>query len=213
MAKTPDDMMGAVIGSLAARTGRSLEEWLALVEASGMDPLDQNAVRRWLRSEYGVPQNSQWAIADAAARAAGWVRPSVEECVDSQYRGAKAALRPIYDGLASAIVGLGEDVVVEGRGGYTPFVRGRQFAAVAAAARDRVDLGLRFTDPPASGRSTGRAPGQATHKVALRGVTERGRRTPAPGAGGLRPEPLITPGPARIPGEPGAGPAGRGCRK
>ena len=173
MAKTPDDMMGAVIGTLAARTGRSLEEWLALVEASGIDPLDQNAVRRWLRSEHGVPQNSQWAIADAAARAAGWVRPSVEEYIDSQYRGAKAGLRPIYDALAGAIMGLGGDVRVEGRGGYTPFVRGRQFAAVAAAARDRVDLGLRFTDPPASGRlqpSTG--PGQATCKVALRSVAD-----------------------------------------
>ena len=61
-------MMSAVIGSLADRTGRSLEEWLALVDASGIDPLDQNAVRRWLKSEHGVPQNSQWAIADAAAR-------------------------------------------------------------------------------------------------------------------------------------------------
>jgi Domain of unknown function (DUF5655) len=173
VAKTPDDMMGAVIGSLAARTGRSLEEWLALVEASGIDPLDQNAVRRWLRSERGVPQNSQWAIADAAARAAGWVRPSVAEYIDSQYRGAKAGLRPIYDALASAITGLGEDVRVEGRGGYTPFVRGRQFAAVAAAARDRVDLGLRFTDAPASGRlRPASAPGQATHKVALRSVAD-----------------------------------------
>jgi hypothetical protein len=173
VAKTPDDMMGAVIGSLAARTGRSLEEWLALVEASGIDPLDQNAVRRWLRSAHGVPQNSQWAIADAAARAAGWVRPSVEEYVDGQYRGAKAALRPIYDAVASAIMGLGEDVRVEGRGGYTPFVRGRQFAAVAAASRDRVDLGLRFTDPPASGRlQPASAPGQATHKVALRSVAD-----------------------------------------
>jgi Domain of unknown function (DUF4287) len=59
VAKTPDDMMTAVIGSLAARTGRSLEEWLAVIEASGIDPLDQNAVRRWLKSEHGVPQNSQ----------------------------------------------------------------------------------------------------------------------------------------------------------
>jgi hypothetical protein len=117
------------------RTGRSLGEWLALAEASGIDPLDQNVVRRWLRSEHGVPQNSRWAIADAAARAAGWVRPTVEEYIDSQYGGARAALRPIYDALADAITGLGEDVSVEGRGGYTPFVRGRQFAAVAAAAR------------------------------------------------------------------------------
>ena len=173
VAKTPDDMMGAVVGSLAARTGRSLDEWLELVRASGIDPLDQNAVRRWLKAEHGVPQNSQWAIADAAARAAGWVRPTVEEYVDSQYQGAKAPLRPIYDALAGAITSLGDDVTIEGRGGYTPFVRGRQFAAVAAAAKDRVDLGLRFTDAPASGRlAPARAPGQATHKIALRSVAD-----------------------------------------
>jgi Domain of unknown function (DUF5655)/Domain of unknown function (DUF4287) len=173
VAKTPDDMMSAVSASLAERTGRTLDEWVALVQASGIDPLDQNAVRRWLRSAHGVPQNSQWAIADAAASAAGWVRPSTAEYIDSQYTGAKAALRPIYDKLAAAIEGLGDDVTVEGRGSYTPFVRGRQFAAVAAATRDRVDLGLRFTDPPPDGRlqqSTG--PGQATHKIALRGVDD-----------------------------------------
>jgi hypothetical protein len=173
VAKTPDEMMGAVSASLAERTGRPLAEWVALVQASGIDPLDQNAVRRWLRSEHGVPQNSQWAIADAAARAAGWQRPSVAEYIDGQYAGAKAALRPIYDALAAAVTRFGGDVTVEGRGSYTPFVRGRQFAAVAAATRDRVDLGLRFTDPPPDGRlqrSTG--PGQATHKIGLRSVAD-----------------------------------------
>lgn len=140
MGQTPDEMMSAVSASLAARTGRTLGGWVALVQASGIDPVDQNAVRGWLRSEHGVPQNSQWAIADAAARAAGWVRPTVAEYVDSQYRGAKAALRPIYDAVAAVIGDLGDDVTIEGRGTYTPFVRGRQFAAVAAAASDRVDL-------------------------------------------------------------------------
>jgi hypothetical protein len=173
MATTPDDMMHAVSESLAARTGRSLDEWVALVGASGVDPLDQNAVRRWLRSEHSVPQNSQWAIADAAARAAGWVRPDVAAYIDSQYTGAKAALRPIYDALAAAIEGFGDDVTVEGRATYTPFVRGRQSAAVAAATRDRVDLGLRFTDPPLAGRLQSAAgPGQATHKITLRSVDD-----------------------------------------
>ncbi len=173
MPSSPDQMLSAVTGSLAARTGRSLEQWLALVESSGLDPLDQNAVRGWLRREHGVPQNSQWAIADAAARAAGWVPPTVAEYVDQQYAGAKAALRPVYDALAAAITDLGDDVTVEGRGTYIPFVRGRQFAAVAAAARDRVDLGLRFTDPPETARlQPSNAPGQATHKLSLRGVSE-----------------------------------------
>src|SRR6266566_6939554 len=103
-------MMSAVSQSLAERTGRTLADWVALVQASGIDPLDQNAVRRWLRTEHGVPQNSQWAIADAAARAGGWERPGVEEYIDGQYRGAKAGLRPIYDALAEAIMALGEDV-------------------------------------------------------------------------------------------------------
>ncbi len=165
--------MSAVTGSLAARTGRSLDEWLDVVQASGIDPLDQNAVRRWLKAEHGIPQNSQWAIADAAARAAGWVRPTVKEYVGSQYQGARASLRPVYDAVAGAITSLGDDVTVEGRGGYTPFVRGRQFAAVAAAAKDRVDLGLRFTDPPAAGRLVpASGPGQATHKIALRSVAD-----------------------------------------
>lgn len=113
MGKPPDEMMSAVSASLAARTGRSLAEWVALVQAADIDPLDQNAVRRWLRSEHDVPQNSQWTIADAAARAAGWVRPSVAEYVDGQYSGAKAALRPIYDALTAAITELGDDVTIE----------------------------------------------------------------------------------------------------
>ena len=173
MAPTPEDMLSAVSRSLATRTGRSLEQWLDLVRSSGLDPLDQAAVRGWLKREHGVLQNSQWAIADAAARAAGWVPPTVEEYVDRQYAGAKAALRPVYEAVAAAITELGDDVTAEGRGTYIPFVRGRQFAAVAAAARDRVDLGLRFTDPPTSARlRPGGGPGQATHTVSLRAVHE-----------------------------------------
>jgi hypothetical protein len=166
-------MMSAVTSSLAARTGRSLDEWLSLVGSSGVDPVDQNAVRRWLRTEHGLPQNSQWAVADAAARAAGWVRPTIEEYVDGQYSGAKAVLRPIYDAIASLALSLGDDVTAEGRSTYVPFVRARQFAAVAAAARNRVDLGLRFRSPPVSPRlAAASAPGQATHKVELRSVSE-----------------------------------------
>ena len=34
MPKTPDEMLSAVSQSLAARTGRSLEQWLTLVRAA-----------------------------------------------------------------------------------------------------------------------------------------------------------------------------------
>ena len=165
---TPDEMLSAVTDSLAERTGRTLEEWLALVRTSGVDPLDQNAVRRWLRDVHGVRQNTQWALADAAARAAGWVRPSVEEYIDGQFTGRKAALRPVFEAVREAALSLGDDVTIEGRGTIVPFVRRRQFAAVAAATASRIDLGLRLPQPPDSSRlQPAAAPGSATHKVPL----------------------------------------------
>src|SRR4051794_41462334 len=117
---SPEDMMSAVSASLEQRTGRTLDQWVALVDSSGLNPLDQNGVRRWLREVHGVRQNGQWAIADAAARAAGWERPTVEEYVAAQYTGARAALRPVFDAVRAAAEALGDDVVVEGRSTYTP---------------------------------------------------------------------------------------------
>lgn len=161
-------MKSAVSASMAQRTGRTLDEWVALVQRSGIDPLDQIRVRRWLKTEHGILQNSTWAIADAAARAAGWVPPTLEEYIDLQYAGEKAGLRPIFDRLRVLLTSLGDDVVVEGRSTYTPFVRRRQFAAVAAATRNRVDVGLRYVDPPSSDLlRPANAPGQATHRLTL----------------------------------------------
>lgn len=169
---SPTDMMSSVTDSMKERTGKTLEEWVAAVQATKIDPLDQKAVRNWLKSQ-GVLQNSQWAIADAAARAAGWERPSVEGYINSQYQGEKAALRPIFDALREIIEGLGEDVTAEGRGGYTPFVRKRQFVAIQASTKTRVDLGLRFRQAPDSALlSTTSLPGQSTHKLGLSSVDD-----------------------------------------
>lgn len=167
---SPADMMTSVTDGMKERTGQTLEEWVLAVQASGTNPLDQKAVRSWLKGQ-GVLQNSQWAIADAAARAAGWERPSMEGYIDSQYQGEKAPLRAIFDTLREIIESLGEDVTAEGRGGYTPFVRKRQFVAIQASTKTRVDLGLRFKQAPDSVLlSTTSLPGQSTHKLGLSSV-------------------------------------------
>ncbi len=169
---SPADMMSSVTDSMEERTGKTLEEWVAAVQSTGIDALDQKAVRNWLKKQ-GVLQNSQWTIADAAARAAGWERPSVEGYIESQYTGEKSNLRPIFDALREIIEGLGEDVSVEGRGGYTPIVRKRQFAAIQASTKTRVDLGLRFKQSPDSDLlSTSSLPGQSTHKIGLNSLEQ-----------------------------------------
>jgi hypothetical protein len=59
----------------------------------------------------------------------------------------------------------------EGRATCTPFVRRRQFAAVAAATRARVNVGLRYTKAPTSMLlRPAKAPGQATHRLSLTSI-------------------------------------------
>jgi hypothetical protein len=165
----PADMMAVVTTSMAARTGRSLEDWVALVRESGPDPLDQRSVRAWLREVHGVPQNSQWAIADAAATAAGWQRPDVDGYTDALYHGARAHLRPIHDAIVALAEGLGEDARREGRGSYIPVVRRTQFMAVAPGPRNTVRVGFRFRDTPPDDERLSPAKGfaQATHWLHL----------------------------------------------
>ena len=165
----PGDMMAAVASSMRERTGRTLEQWVALVRDAGLDPLQQNEVRRWLRDVHGVPQSSQWAIADAAAREAGWVEPTVEEYADALYAGPRAALRPLADAVVALALAQGEDTSVQGRGGYAPVVRRTQFVAVAPGPRGTLRVGFRFrgTVPDDERLEPARGFAQATHWVHL----------------------------------------------
>jgi hypothetical protein len=165
----PADMMASLTDTMRERTGRSVEEWVALVNESGPDPLDQRAVRAWLREVHGVPQNSQWAIADAAATAAGWERPDADGYTDAIYSGKKAHLRPIHDAVIALAEGLGEDAHREGRGTYIPVVRRTQFVAVAPGPHDTVRVGFRFRGAPPTDERLSEATGfaQATHWLHL----------------------------------------------
>jgi hypothetical protein len=50
------------IATLKDKTGRSLDEWLALVARLG--PKDEAGRRAWLKKEHGLGSNSAWWIAE-----------------------------------------------------------------------------------------------------------------------------------------------------
>ncbi len=52
------------VSELRWKTGRSLEEWIALVEKDG--PKDYASRRTWLKSKHKLGTNSAWWIADRA---------------------------------------------------------------------------------------------------------------------------------------------------
>jgi hypothetical protein len=52
------------VATLKEKTGRSLDEWLALVKKAG--PNTEKDRRDWLKQEHGLGMNTAWGIAEHA---------------------------------------------------------------------------------------------------------------------------------------------------
>lgn len=134
------------VASLKEKTGRTLDEWIALVKAKG--PKDEAARRDWLKAEHGLGTNAAWWIA-GRADGKGWedgdphrYLVAAAGYVESMYEGGKAGLRPIHDRLLALGRGLGKDVKVCPCQTIVPLYRNHVFAQVKPSTRTRIDLGL-----------------------------------------------------------------------
>jgi hypothetical protein len=137
------------IVELKPKTGRSLNEWIALVKKDG--PKDSQARRAWLKSRHKLGSNSAWWIADRV-EGKGTEEDSPEKYlatavryVEEQYSGKKSALRPIYNELLSLGKSLGRDVKACPCKTMVPLYREHVFAQIKPTINSRIDLGLCFS--------------------------------------------------------------------
>jgi hypothetical protein len=137
------------IAELKPNTGRSLEEWIALVKKDG--PKGHAARRAWLRSEHHLGNNSTWWIIERAeGKGGGEDSPeqylvTAAKYVENQYSGKKSALRPMYDELLHLAKSIGSDVKACPCRTMVPLYRNHVFAQIKPATNSRIDFGLCFT--------------------------------------------------------------------
>jgi hypothetical protein len=147
------------IAELKAKTGRSLDEWVALVKAEGPD--EEKACRAWLKERYGLGTNGAWWIAERALGKddKGIVEDdpesylkAAEGYVEAMFSGPKAGLRPLYDELLRVGLGTGPEAKACPCKTIVPLYRNHVFAEIKPATRTRIDLGFALRDTPATGR-------------------------------------------------------------
>ncbi|HEX8765022.1 MAG TPA: DUF5655 domain-containing protein [Candidatus Acidoferrum sp.] len=136
------------VAELQSKTGRSLEEWLALVKQEG--PKGEKARREWLKTKHKLGTNSAWWISERAAGKGGEDSPEVylkmaAQYVQEQYAGAKEKLRPIFDELLKLGRSVGDDVRVCPCKTIVPFYREHVFAQIKPTTNSRVDFGFALT--------------------------------------------------------------------
>ena len=137
------------VAELKSKTGRSQEEWLALVRKEG--PKNEKERREWLKTRHKLGTNSAWWIAERADGKAGeedtpegYLRAAARY-VEEQYAGPKEKLRPVYEELLRLGKLQGDDVKVCPCRTIVPLYRNHVFAQIKATTNSRVDLGLALT--------------------------------------------------------------------
>jgi len=168
------------VASLPTKTGRSLEQWIELVQKSG--PPGEKDRRDWLKKEHGLGTNGAWWIAERAegkgledGDPVAYLK-AAEEYVAAMFAGPKAGLRPIYDRLLQLGLKLAKDVKACPCKTIVPLYRNHVFAQIKPTTRTRIDLGLALKDTPAGGRlidTGGLAKGdRITHRIAISSVEQ-----------------------------------------
>lgn len=134
------------VKELPEKTGRSLEEWIALVKKSG--PPTEKERREWLKKEHKLATNTSWWIAErtegkrgGGSEAEEYLK-AAEQFVRDMFGGRKAALAPLYRQLLDLGFGLGRDVKACPCKTMVPLYRRHVFAQIKPTTNTRIDLGL-----------------------------------------------------------------------
>ena len=136
------------LAELKEHTGRSMEEWLALVKKDG--PKDEKSRREWLMSKHKLGTNKASWIAERA-EGKGWedtpeaYLKTAVRYVEEQFAGPKEKLRPIYEELLALGKSLGGEVKACPCRTMVPLYREHVFAQIKPTTNSRVDLGLALT--------------------------------------------------------------------
>jgi len=170
-------MLQKWVAELKGKTGRSLEEWVALVKKEG--PATEAERRDWLKKRHNLGTNSAWWIAEESVGKGGeedspeaYLR-SAGKFVEDMYAGGKAHLRPIYDELLRLGLALGAEAKACPCKTMVPLYRRHVFAQIKPTTQSRIDLGFCFLKlgkkPPKRFIDTGGAKkgDRITHRVEI----------------------------------------------
>jgi hypothetical protein len=146
---TVEEGLQAQIRNIEATYGKPMDEWLAIVAASGLTK--HTEVVAMLKSDYGMTHGAAHRVS-LVARQAGASPDQDSDPAGALYTGRKAGLRPLHDALMTAIAAFGDDIDQVPKKGYLSLRRRKQFAMIQPSGAGRIDIGLILKDVPAGGR-------------------------------------------------------------
>jgi hypothetical protein len=167
---SPEEATQTMIANYPEKTGKTLDEWVAIARASGL--AKHREILNLMKDKYGMTYG--YANLVAIKTLEGAAPPASDDLVEMQYSGDKAGLRPIYAALIAAVSGFGSDVEAAPKKAYVSLRRRKQFAIIQPSTAARVDVGINLKGIAAGGRleASGSFNTMVSHRVRLSALDE-----------------------------------------
>lgn len=160
-------MIDKMIENMPAKTGKSLAEWIEILEDERDGMTRHKQLVDHLRAKYGLGMNYADIVVHKANKTDSASQDG-EALISKQYEG-KENLRPIYDMLMAKIMAFGDDIEVAPKNSYVSLRRKKQFACLKPATKSRFELELIIKNQEAEGKLEliSGSGAMCTHKIKL----------------------------------------------
>jgi predicted transport protein len=159
-----DQAAKTMIENLEKNTGKSLDEWIAIVRKENFEKHGQ--IVKFLKENHGFTHGFANLVALKSRSADAGSAGDEEDLVTNQYKG-KEHFKPLYDRLINEIKKFGDDVEIAPKKAYVSLRRKKQFAMLQPATKSRFEIGLNIKGQEPKGKleATTASNAMFTHKI------------------------------------------------
>lgn len=155
-----------MIDNLQKNTGKSLEEWIGIVKASGIEK--HGEIIKYLKTEHGFTHGFANLVAHKAKGSDAGSADNPQQLIEEQYKG-KESLYPVYESLINEMKQFGDDVAFVPKKTYVSVKAKKQFALIQPSTKTRLDVGinLKGKEPEGKLEKSGSFNAMCSHRVRI----------------------------------------------
>jgi predicted transport protein len=166
-----DKAMQTMIDNLHTNTGKTLEQWMDIVNKKNL--LKHGQIIKFLKEQHQLTHGFANLIALKAKGSDAASAENQDDLILKQYKG-KEHLKPLYDKVVNEILKFGNDIEIAPKNAYVSLRRKKQFAMLQPVTKTRFEVGinLKGQEPEGKLEAVNAANAMCSHKINLANISE-----------------------------------------
>lgn len=165
-----DKAAQTMIDNLHKNTGKTLEQWIAIVNKENFEKHVE--IIKFLKGKHEFTHGFANLVAHKAKSTDAGSVENKDDLIVSQYQG-KEHLKPIYEKLIKEILTFGNDIEIAPKKNYVSLRRKKQFAILNPATKTRFEIGINLkVQEPTTKLETEKPNSMCSHKIKIADISE-----------------------------------------